>query len=320
MNRRSFLISSAIAMAGCAKPLWANQGPPPTHNATIVVGFSAGGAGDLAGRVAAEYAKQSEGFPVGVEFRPGAGGTIATDQIRRAAPDGTTLSLFSASPLVVAPHLQKLPYDPLKDFTYIATFVNISIPMFVTSQSPHKSWTELITFAKANPGKLRWATAAPRGLAHISTEAAFRQEGVQAAFVPFSGGADAITALLGGHIEAVVASDYASHLQSGKIRLLVETGSEPIANYPDVPTFKQLGYPLALSSGYGLFGPADLPKSVVSWWEDELRAMTESPLYQTFLTTLGGQRGFQGHEQFTATVTENYRIIGEQVDLLGLRP
>ncbi len=316
MNRRQFLIASG-SVATLPSIAFAQASVRPTDSATILVGFSAGGAGDLAARVAAEFAKQNRSYPVGVEFRPGAGGTIATDQVRRAPPDGTTLSLYSVSPILVAPQIQKLPYDPLSDFTYIASFANTAIPAFVHADSPLRSWEKLLAFAKANPGKLRWATAAPRGMAHISTETAFRQEGVTAAFVPFSGGTDAITALLGGHIDMVVAADFAPHLNAGKVRLLAESGPEPIKGHPDVPTFKQLGYPLSIASSYGLFGPSGLAKPVVSFWEQTTRDMIGTELYQKFLTTLGGQEFFQDSATLSDTVKSNFAVIGKQIELLG---
>jgi len=319
MNRRSFLYTSAT-LAAFSKISFAQAKPVPTDNVTIVVGFSAGGAGDLAARVAAEHVKITDAYPVGVEFRPGAGGTIATDQIRRAKADGSILSLYSASPLLVAPHLQSLPYDPLRDFTYIATYSNIAIPAFVKTDSPLKDWAGLVRFARDNPGKLRWATAAPRGIAHIATEAAFRKEGVTSAFVPFSGGADAITALLGGHIDMVVASDFAAHLKAGKVRLLVETGPEPVSGYPDIPTFKQLGYPLSIASAYGLFGPAKLPEPVVHYWQDTLRVMTKTDLYKRFLETLGAQALYQEGQAFHDEIIRNFHAIGDQIEALGMRP
>jgi tripartite-type tricarboxylate transporter receptor subunit TctC len=320
MNRRSFLIGSALATTHLPWPVLAAASAYPGADATIVVGFAAGGAGDLAARIVSQYAISARDVPVALDFRPGAGGTIATDQVARAKPDGSVLSLFSVSPLIVAPHLQNVPYDPTTDFTYLGSYAGISTPFFVRADSPFETWDDLIAHARANPGSLRWATAAPRGLPHIATEAAFRREGVSATFVPFGGEADAITALLGGHIEAVAASGYAPHLESGSIRLLIETGPEPLADQPELPTFRQRGYPLSISAAYGLFGPAGLPKEVVSWWEELLSDMTESEAYGDFLKTLRGHRLFQDSATFTQNVTDGYRAIGHQIDALGLRP
>ncbi len=320
MNRRNFIVGSSLA-AG-AWTLSASRAAPvyPADSATIVVGFAAGGAGDLSARMAANYAKESRRLPVGLDYRPGAGGTIAADQIRRAAADGSVLSLFSPSPIIVAPHLQKVPYDPETDFTFISCYAGISIPGFVRSDGGFADWDGLVAYGRSNPGKLRWATAAPRGIAHISVEAAFRQEGIAAAFVPFNGGAEAVTALLGGHIDMVVSSDYGPHLEAGSVRLIVETGPAPIAAQPELPTFKQRGYPLALSAFYGLFGPPALPREVTAWWEDALKEMANGPEYEPFLRSLHGYSLFQNSASFTASVLEAYRAVGNQIRLLGLRP
>lgn len=319
MNRREFLMGSSLA--ACSWPPGSSMAASayPTENATIIVGFAAGGAGDLSARMAADYAKDVRRLPVALDYRPGAGGTIAADQIRRAKADGSILSLLSPSPIVVAPHLREVPYNPERDFTYIACFAGISIPGFVRSDSTFADWDDLLAHARNNPGKLRWATAAPRGIAHISVAAAFRHEGVTAAFVPFNGGAEAVTALLGGHIDMVASSDYGPHLEAGTVRLIVETGPSPIPKQPNLPTFKQRGYPLAISAFYGLFGPADLAPEAVAWWEELLRGMTESPEYQPFLKSLHGYKLFQDNRAFTATITESYQAVGGQIERLGLR-
>jgi tripartite-type tricarboxylate transporter receptor subunit TctC len=320
MDRRGFLIGSTFAASQLTLPALAATPPYPGADASIVVGFAAGGAGDLAARIVSQYAISTRDVPVSLDFRPGAGGMIATDQVARAKPDGSILSLFSVSPLMVAPHLQNVPYDPTTDFTYVGSYAGISIPFFVRADSRFETWDGLIGYAKDNPGALRWATAAPRGLPHIATEAAFRQEGVRATFVPFGGEADAITALLGGHIEAVAASGYAPHLQAGSIRLLIDTGPEPIADQPELPTFSERGYPLSIPAAYGLFGPAGMPPEVVTWWEDLLSEMTESEAYAAFLKTLRGHRLFQDSATFTQKVVDGYSEIGRQIELLGLRP
>ncbi|WP_026015105.1 MULTISPECIES: tripartite tricarboxylate transporter substrate binding protein [unclassified Chelatococcus] len=320
MNRRDLLITAALSAGGLSLSQVAAAEAYPSGGITITVGFAAGGAGDLAARVAADHARASHKVAVGLDFRPGAGGTLAADQLARARADGATLSLYSASPILVAPHLQKVPYDPLKDFTYIASYVAIAIPFFVRSDSPFGSWDDVLAHGRANPGRLRWATAAPRGVAHIATEAAFLREGVSATFVPFSGGAEAITALLGGHIDAVVSSDYGPHLDAGSVRLLIETGPEPIPGAPGIPTFRSRGYPVSIPASYGLFGPAGTPPAAIEWWQQVLRNMLETELYRTFLRTMRGTAVFQDHAAFTRTVHGGYEALGKQIADMGLKP
>ncbi|MCC7275661.1 MAG: tripartite tricarboxylate transporter substrate binding protein [Alphaproteobacteria bacterium] len=313
---KALLTILCLVLAGATA---AAQDRYPSRPITFVVGFAAGGAGEMVARLVSDYARDKRGVTIGVEFKPGAGATIATGQVARARPDGYTVSLFSVSPLLVAPHLQSVPYDTLKDFTYLAAYIGISIPIYVTSASPYQSYADLLSYAKANPGKLRWGTAAVRGVAHIATEAAFRKEGVKATFVPFSGGAEAITALLGNHIEAVVSSDYGPHLDAGSVRLLVETGPAKIPGHEALPTFAELGYPISVPAAYGVFGPKGLSPEVIAWWETLLKEMTQSPQYADVVKKLRGTPLYQDSAGLTQTVATGFAGLGKEIEGLGLR-
>lgn len=319
MKRRNFLSAAAVLAAGAPRLSFAATEPYPQDNATMIVGFSAGGAGDVASRIVANYVKTSRGMVLTPDFRPGAGGTIATDQVRRAPADGSVISLFSVSPLLVAPHLAKVPYQSSRDFTYIASYVGISVPSFVRTDSPFRTWDEMLDYARKEPTKLRWATAAPRGLAHIATDAAFRAEKVTATFVPFKGGADAVTALLGGHIDMVVSSDFGPHLAAGTIRLLAETSPNPNASLPGVVSFAERGYPIAIPASYGLFGPAGMPAAVIAWWEDAISEMTRSAMYADFLKVINGYPLFQKSDEFTRLANNAFAEIGRQIDQMGIQ-
>jgi tripartite-type tricarboxylate transporter receptor subunit TctC len=189
----------------------------------------------------------------------------------------------------------------------------------VRSDSPFETWDALLDYARKQPNELRWATAAPRGLAHIATDAAFRQEKVKATFVPFRGGADAITALLGGHIDMVVASDFGPHLAAESVRLLAETSPNPKAAHPGVVSFAERGYPIAIPASYGLFGPAGMPEEVISWWENAIEGMTASPMYADFLKIINGYPLFQKSEEFTQLAKQAYVSIGEQIKEMGIK-
>ena len=319
MKRRTFLTATALLAAAAPRLARSAQANYPAGNPTIVVGFAAGGAGDVATRVVANYVSEARGLVATPDFRPGAGGTIATDQVRRAPPDGSILSLYSVSPLLVAPHMQKVPYDSLQDFTYITSYAGISVPCFVRSDSPFARWDDLLDFGRRVPQKLRWATAAPRGLAHIATDAAFRTEGVSATFVPFRGGADAVTALLGGHVDMVASSDFGPHLAAGTVRLLAETSPGPQASRPGVVSFAERGYPIAIPASYGLFGPAGMPENVVAWWENAIKEMTTSPMYGDFLKVINGYPLFQTSDELTTMAKQAYARIGHQISEMGIQ-
>jgi len=323
MRRRNFLFAAASLGAGSMMPglfgRAAAQAKYPTDPVTIYVPFAAGGASDILSRVLADYARAKRNAAVGVEFRPGAGGTIAPSHVARAAPDGASLGFYSVSPFLTVPHLQSLPYKTLTDFTFISIYAYIPIAFYVTADSTLTDWPGLLKFAKANPGKLRWGTAGVRGVAHLAVEAAFRKEGVQATFVPFSGGSEAITALLGNHIEAVVSADYGPQLAAKRVRLLAFTGTEKLVGQEGLPTFKELNYPLATEALYGLFGPAKLPADVVAFWEALIKEMTGSEAYKTALATANASPIYLSSAEFRTNVEENYKKLGEQIEALGLK-
>ena len=319
MDRRSFVLGSVAGLAAMPGLITgaAAQSTYPLKPVTLLCPFAAGGAADMLTRVAADHVRTKRNVAAGVEYRPGAGATIAPAQIAKATPDGTTLGLYSISPFLTVPHLQKVPYDTLKDFTYISIYAYIPIALYVVTENPLNSWSEVVKFAKDNPGKFRWGTSGVRGAAHIATEAAFRKEGVQTTFVPFGGGADAITAMLGGHIEAVVSADYGPQLAAGKVRLLVLTGTKRLASQPGVVSFRDLNYPISTEAIYGLFGPANLPREVVSYWDAATREMMETDEFKTVLNTASAKAVYMNSAEFTANVNENYRKLGDAIQTLG---
>lgn len=323
MNRRHFLKSTgSLLTAGVLTPfasLNAALAAYPNKPVTILVPFAAGGGADILTRVLADHARNKRNVPVGVEYRPGAGATIAPSQVARAEPDGSTLGLYSVSPFLTVPHLQKLSYETPTSFTFIATYAFIPLALYVTTESQFSDWKSVLNYARSNPGKLRWGTSGVRGAAHIAVEAAFRQEGVQTTFVPFTGGAQAITAMLGGHIEAVVSADYGPHLSAGKVRLLALTGTEKMDGLPALPTFKELRYPLATEAIYGLFGPAGLPSEVVSYWESTIEEMMKTAEFKNVLASINAGPIYMNSAQFTANVLQNYKQLGDAIETLGLK-
>jgi tripartite-type tricarboxylate transporter receptor subunit TctC len=304
MSRRQVLALSALGAAS-ATPLagWAAD-PFPSKQVTILVGFAAGGGGDAWMRWMAAYLRERWNVPVVVENKPGAGGTIAAGQMARANPDGYTVGLATSSPFTVAPYLQKLPYDPIKDFTYLFQFLVSAQPLFVRSDAQWKSAKELISWAKANPGKLFWSTAATNGVVHISTAAAFQAAGIEATYVPYKGGSEAVTALLGGQIQAMVAAEFPPFLAAGQVRLLAESGPDKIPGNPDVPTYQELGFPVSVPIFYGIAGPAGMPPQVVQAWESAGRDMMKRPDFPGMLEKLSGTGSWMDSATFTRTMVD----------------
>jgi tripartite-type tricarboxylate transporter receptor subunit TctC len=291
----------------------------PSRQVTVIVGFAPGGGGDLAGRWIADFLRERWKVQVVVENKPGAGGTIAASYLARTKPDGYTVALASPGPFTVAPNFQKVSYDPAKDFTYLFKFLVSAQPMFVKSDSPFKTIQELLAWAKANPTKLFWSTSATNGTTHIATEAAFRAAGIEATYVPYKGGPDPVNGLLAGQIQVVVTDWFKSFAEAGTIRLLAESGTEKIPGYPDVPTYKELGFPVSLPVFYGIAGPAGIPSEAIRQWEMAASDMVRSPGFPKLVGILNGTSSYMGHADFSQSVIGSYKEMERLVPKLGLK-
>jgi len=290
----------------------------PEKPISIVVVYGAGGSGDTTIRAIADFAQRTTGATVVVENKAGGGGTIGVSHVSRAAPDGYTLGLVSTSPFTVTPYFKSVTYNPLKDFTYLGQYTVSPAPVSVLYDSPFKTMEELIAFGQANPGKLRWATGSPRGTNHIATEAALRQNNVQGQFVPFKGGAKAMTALLAGDIEFVVVTDFGPALKNKQIRLLAESGPSKIKGYPDIRTYKELGYDLTLPIFLGMGAPAGIPEEAIKWWEEVLLNISTDAGFAAVLGKYLTPQAYLDSESFTNRIHNGYVNTGETLKALGL--
>jgi tripartite-type tricarboxylate transporter receptor subunit TctC len=277
----------------------------PRRSVTIIVPYAAGGAGDTLTRAIAMHAQQRLGRRVLVENRPGGGGTIGVGAVARASPDGYTLGFVSSSPIVSVPNFVRVPYDPERDFIYIARFMISAYPVLVRTDSPWQSFEELLAFARANPRRLRWSTAGLNGSPHIAVEAALRQEGVRAAFVPMQGSPEVLAGLLGDTLDVGVISDYAPLVAAGRLRVLAEIGAEVFPGLDDVPTFKALNYPLAPSIFFGLAGPAGMPAELVELWSGIVRDASRSAEFASLIRRMNGSASYLDHRRFHHLVLED---------------
>ena len=308
------LVVFSASLSGCVNETGGDT--YPSKPITIIVPYAPGGGGDTFTRAIAVQAQEILGTKIFVENRTGGSGTIGVGSVARAAADGYTLAFVSSSPVVMAPNFLGVPYDPAEDFTYLSRFVVTANPVLVSADSPYQTYSQLLDYARANPGRLRWSTAGINGASHVATLAAFQQEDVEAAFVPMQGSSEVMAGLLGGNTDVGVISDYGSALVAGDIRVLVEIGPEPIPELPEVPTFKQLGYPLTPSIFFGLAGPAPLPDDVIGKWEEAMRAITASEVFQDITQRLNGRVAFLGHEDFERHVLADIEDTRRALKLL----
>ncbi|MBY0335238.1 MAG: tripartite tricarboxylate transporter substrate binding protein, partial [Acetobacteraceae bacterium] len=307
LKRRTILLGAAAlpAAPALAQPTWR-----PERAVAIVVGFAPGGGADTIARGFADWARGAHGVNAVVENRTGASGSIATERVARAAPDGHTVSVAVPSPIWVFPQLERAPYDPLRDLSYLAQVLTQPCPLYVRADSPIRDWDGFVAAARARPGALRWGTSASRGFAEILVSAAMRHLGLDTVSVPFRGGSEAIQALLGGHIEAVASSDFGPALGAGQVRLLVESGPLRIPGQEGVPTFRELGYPLSVSVFYGAVAPAGLPAPARAWWERAWLDYAASPAFRDLAGRMFGIVAPLDGAAFAAAVREGHAGFG----------
>jgi tripartite-type tricarboxylate transporter receptor subunit TctC len=280
LNRRQLIFAASAALAG---PL-AAQTRYPDRPVTLLDPFTPGSNTDYFSRVLAEEMGRLLGQPMVVENRAGGGGSVGAETVARARPDGYMLGMASVSTLVSNPALNKaLRYDPLSDFTLITTLVTVPSATVVLASSPIKTLDDLIKAAKAKPGTISFASPGVGSAGHVLLEHFSHLSGARFNHVPYRGSGPIQTDLLGGQID--VASDnipsLMPHIQSGKLRVLAIRDLKRLAQLPNAPTFKELGYePVSQPLWFGLVGPAGLPKDMLKRLSEAAHQALKSPAFQ----------------------------------------
>ncbi|MFZ4285183.1 Bug family tripartite tricarboxylate transporter substrate binding protein [Variovorax sp. HJSM1_2] len=257
------LAVSALTLAPAALAQPSQPSNWPTKAVTLIVPFPAGGSTDAVARAIGIKLTEKTGQSFVVDNRAGATGTIGAAMLKRAAPDGYTLMVTSLGPLVIVPHLMKgLPYDPLKDFDPITVAVQTPNVLVVNAASPFKTLADLITYEKAHPGKMSFASAGSGSSGHLNAELLWQRTGTQGLHVPYKGSSLAANDLLAGQVDASFQNinEGLPFIRSGKFRALAVTSDKRSAVLPDVPTFAEAGVSDAeVTSWQAVVGPRGLP-------------------------------------------------------------
>jgi tripartite-type tricarboxylate transporter receptor subunit TctC len=273
------------ALSAFAQPALAQSGRP----VRIIVPFPPGGSADLLARVVGQSAGESSHQTFIVENHPGAGASIAYDLTARAAPDGNTIVVASNS-LLINPLLRKVNFDSVTSFAPICNLVASPMIFVVNAASAYKTIGDLIAAAKAKPGTLTVAALGPATTQHIAFESFKRVTNTDMIFVPFTGGAPAVNALLGQHVDAALVnySEGVEQIRAGKLRPLATTSAARIKPVPDLPTVAESGYPGYASEVWlGLLAPAGTPADKVEQLAAWFAAATKAPEVQAKLENVG---------------------------------
>lgn len=308
----------ALLSLACAMPATAQQ--YPDRPLTILSGYPAGGLVDIVARFLAESMKSKYPKGVLVVNRSGAGGAIAAQEVATGKPDGYTIVLTPLSTLVIQPQLTELRFKTPDDYEPIINIVSYYPLLVVRPDAPWKSAVDFVAQAKANPGKMRVGTPGEGTSSHLNLEEFMRVAGVKLTHIPYRGWAESSPAMLGGHIEAIVAQpgEAKPFVDAKKMRALAVFQETRHPAFPDAPTAKELGWNVANGVWFLLMAPKGTPATVVKYIHDAAKAAIEDPAFAGQMTSRGVDVDYRPGDKLRADLSREYRLHTEILKRIGM--
>jgi tripartite-type tricarboxylate transporter receptor subunit TctC len=314
---RLLLATLAVIAAVIALPVAAQY---PDRPVTMLTGYPAGGLVDVVARLVAEGMKPK--FPRGlvVQVKPGAAGSVAVTELVRSQPDGYTFILTPHSALVIAAQLQELAYKTPDDYQPFINLVSYYPMIAVRTESPYKSIQELVSDAKAKPGQIRIGSPGEGTSSHLNLEEFMRLAGIKMIHAPYQGWAHSSVAVLGGHIDAVVAQpgELKGQVDGKRMRVLVNFTPQRHAVFPEVPTAKELGWDVANGVWYLLMVPKGTPAPVVKYLHDAAKEAIEDPKFAKTMSERGIDVDYRPADQLRTDLWREYRAHTDLLRRAGM--
>jgi tripartite-type tricarboxylate transporter receptor subunit TctC len=303
--RRVCGLLAACATAWVDVPQAAYAQAFPTKPVRIINPAAPGGNSDIFFRQLQPRMNEVLGQPVVMDYRPGAGGTVGGEVIARSAPDGYTTGLVAASFVINPAMISKMPYDTTRDFSALGLIVDVPSGLVVHPSLPARSVKQLIALAKTRPGQIFYSTSGRGTVGHLAAELLNSSAGIKLVHVPYKGAGPAVIDLLAGHIQLQFASIpvLVGHVQSGKLRMIAQTGEKRAAFAPDVPTMIEAGVPgFVVRSPFGFVGPAGMSKAVVDKLNSALVTAIRDPENRKALVVNGAEPIGSSPEEHAASI------------------
>jgi tripartite-type tricarboxylate transporter receptor subunit TctC len=317
MSHALVALFAVVLILGFVAPAAAEY---PERALTIVAAYPAGGMVDIVARPLAEGMKKK--FPKGVAVlnRPGGGGSVGMAEVAQAKPDGYTVILAPVSTLVIHPQLNDLPYKTPDDYQPIVNTIAFYPLLTVRDDAPWKTVQEFVNAAKANPGKFRVGSPGEGTGSHLSMEQLAAVAGFKFTHVPFSGWGESSPALLGGHVDAVVAQpgEVKPLVDGKKLRTLVVFQQKRHEAFPSTPTAKELGWDAGLGTWFVLTAPKGTPPAVVQYLHDAAKASMEEPTFVNLMKTRAVDLDYKNGEKSRADLWDEYKKYGDILRRLGM--
>lgn len=323
MDRREF-VASAGALAALAPFHASAQDAWPARPVKMIVPFPPGGATDVMGRTAAKGLSERLGQAFVVENRAGAGGNVGTDAIAKASPDGYTIGVGPISSLAISPHLYpKLPFSVERDFTPITLIGTTPCLIVVHPSVPFDDLKGLVAYARANPGKLQYATSGIGTSNHLATELLQVTAGIKLSVVAYKGSSQIVADLLAGTVPMSMETSLSTtlqHIKAGKLKPIAITSPKRARQLPDVPTIAESGYPgFAVETWFGLVGPAGMPRPIVDKIHAAWRDSAGTPATHAAYEGISGDIRVSTPQEFGAFMAADHARWGELIRKLGIK-
>ena len=317
-NRRQALSLAAGGAALLAAPSLFAQDKFPSRPITLIAPWPAGGSSDAIMRAFGQSASKILGVPVVIENKPGVGGTLGASAMMQAKPDGYTVTQLPLG-IYRLPHMQNMPFNPVTDITHIVCLTGYTFGIACTADAPFKNLKEMVAYAKANPGKLEYGHTGTGTTPHLAIEEFSEKAGIKLNPIPFKGSAEIMQAILGGHIRVMSGTtEFAPHVQSGKLRLLATLGSQRNKAFPDVPTVKESGWDTITESPFGIGGPKNMDPAVVKVLHDAFKATLDDPEVKAALDKFFQPTIYMNTADYTAYAQRTFAAEKATIERLGL--
>lgn len=316
---RRALLAFAVAVAAVAQSAWAAY---PERPITLIVPWAPGGSTDILGRAIGEQLTKSMGQTIVVDNRAGASGNIGSQIVAKAKPDGYTLLIGSMSTHAMNPALMSnMPFRGADDFTPIALVANVINTMVVHPSVPSKNLREFIAYAKANPGKLAYASAGGGSTNHLSAEMFKKAAGIDMLHVPYKGGAPAVLATVANETQVLFSAGTQTlpHVKAGKLNLVAVTESKRSKLLPDAPTVAEVLPGYEMSVWYAVFGPADMPRDLVTRLNAEINKALAMPEVRSRMEAMGVDVVISTPEQLATQLKQDTERYGKVIKDLAIK-
>lgn len=313
LGRRLALTGLAAAVTGLLTPLAASAQAWPAKPIKLIVNFPAGGSPDIVARAVAAPVSQALGQPIVVENRSGAGGIVGADAAAKAAPDGYTFLLSSGSAMAIVPHVTpKLPFDPNKDLVPVAAGARLELFLTSRAELPFTNYADFVKYAKANPGKLSYASPGNGTSPHLAGEMLKAQAGIFSVHIPYRGAAAVVQDMLAGQIDYTFDPGVAfPHIRSGKLRLLAVGSAKRSRLFPDAPTLAELGLTgFDTGTTHGFWAPAGTPPAIIERLNREINKALAMPNVIETIRALGAEPTPISAAEFGTVIQNDSRRYG----------